>query len=162
MKRHLCLVFFLALCSAARIVGHEGHEIPGALPPPPHGGRVEEVADVVPHRAAAGKIESGDHEEPELYFEALYRDKKIHLYPLARTAKEPSRFRELATSSLEGVRAKIEFPRAKRFETVKLTPVPGGYEAAFDAKKARRFIVHVDFQHETEAKTVKIQIETLE
>lgn len=164
MKTILVLSVFtltrLGLC-------HEGHGIPGALPPAPHGGMVQEAGH------AAGEEHEHEHEgegehghegkeekETELFFEVNYKDKELSIYPLALNPEKPNAFQVLSAKAvLSKINLKAEFPRAKKFEA--LTPVMGddAIKASFDSKNANRFIVHIGAEFEKEMKLAKVQIE---
>lgn len=144
-------VLAVGLLAAGPVRAHEGHDTPGALPPAPHGGVVQEAA----HKSA----HAGGAPEEELFFEAVYKDKKLSLYPLALSPESTTTFKPLKPGDLSGVEAKVEMPRAKKTEKLGLTPGPNGFEASFDAKDASRFIVHVTAMHKKEAKVAKLQIE---
>ncbi len=154
MKSIIQWTLFLTLLSI-RAGAHEGHGIPGALPPAPHGGVVQETQ----HQEAdihAGKEE----EEVELFFEAVYKNKEIIVYPLTFPKDSTASFVNLpAKKELSAVTLKVELPRAKKIETLKASVTDETIKASFDAKKANRFIIHVNAKHRGEEKAAKIQIE---
>lgn len=136
-----------------RGMAHEGHGIPGALPPAPHGGVVQEAE----HKGE--DVHSGK-EEVELFFEAVYKNKEITVYPLTFPKDSTSSFVTLpAKKELSAVTLKVELPRAKKVESLKATVTDDAIKAPFDAKNANRFIVHVIAKHANEEKVAKIQIE---
>jgi hypothetical protein len=135
------------------VVAHEGHGIPGALPPALHGGIVQEAE----HQSK--DVHSGK-EEVELFFEAVYKNKEITVYPLTFPKDSTATFQLLsAKKDLSGVTLKVELPRAKKTELLKATVTEDGIKAPFDSKGANRFIVHVAAKHMQEEKAAKIQIE---
>ena len=136
-----------------RGMAHEGHGIPGALPPALHGGVVQEAE----HKG--NNVHSGK-EEVELFFEAVYKDKEITVYPLTFPKDSTSTFQTIsAKKDLSGVALMVELPRAKKMEPLKATVTDDGIKATFDSKNANRFIVHVTAKHMQEEKMAKIQIE---
>lgn len=132
---------------------HDGHDIPGALPPAPHGGVVKEAEHTTGHL--------GKHtDETELFFEVVYANNEIKVYPLALQPNNTKTFVAVAPkTALSNVELKAEVPRTKKVE--KLTPTIENdfIKAAFDSKGANRFIVHVGAQYEKEMKLAKVQIE---
>lgn len=132
-------------------LAHEGHGVPGALPPPPNGGVVEEAKHTVAH--------AHDGKEAELFFEATYKDKTLKVYPLLLKPDNTSVYSPLSPKEMEKVEVKIELPRKKATETLKVSVGQAAIEAPFDSKGANRFIVHVSALHNKEVKTAKLQIE---
>ncbi len=144
------LVVFLF---AGHAHAHEGHGIPGALPPAPHGGVVQEAE----HKENASHDEKG---EVELFFEAVFKGKEITVYPLTFPKDSTASFVGLpAKKDLSGVTLKVELPRAKKMESLTTTVTEDAIKASFDSKNANRFIVHVFAKHANEEKVAKIQIE---
>lgn len=142
---------------------HEGHGIPGALPPAPHGGIVQEAGDVGGEDHHDHEHE-GEHEEKkeetELFFEVTYKDKELSIYPLALRPEKPNAFAILPIKgTFSKVALKAEFPRAKKFETLVATVGDNTIKAPFDSKNANRFIVHIGVEFENEMKLAKVQIE---
>lgn len=144
----LCFTFSLG------VFAHEGHGVPGALPPAPHGGILKEADHVTGHMHAPNK------EEVELFFEAVYKDKKLSVFALALEPSNTSTFKTLsAKTDLSGVTMKIENPRTKKTEVVK--PVIGeSIDLPYDAKGTNRFLIHLEVEHAKEKKKGKIQIES--
>lgn len=163
MKTFVAFTFFILV----RIgLAHEGHGIPGALPPAPHGGIVQEVADAEePHHDHEHGDEEHDHshaegkEETELFVEVTYKDKEISIYPLVLNPQKRNAFSQLPVKSLSKLHMKAEFPRAKKFEPLAPKVTDEAIKAAFDSKNANRFIVHVGMEFEKEMKLAKVQIE---
>jgi hypothetical protein len=160
------LTGLLGLTFCFTLFAHEGHDAPGALPPPPHGGRVKLASDLAGHedhdeKKEPGAKEHAHEEEPEIFIEVVYKEKKLFIYPMVLPEKDPSSFSELPISDLKELSSRIEFPRQKRFEPIQIRAKANSWEADFDAKKAHRFIVHLSFNYKGEEKQTKIQIETM-
>lgn len=151
MKNKLILLLALTVIPV-RMFAHEGHGIPGALPPAPHGGVVQEAE----HKGE--DVHSGK-EEVELFFEAVYKNKEITVYPLTFPKDSTASFIALPAKKLSAVTLKVELPRAKKVELLKASVTDDAIKAPFDAKNANRFIVHVIAKHANEEKMAKIQIE---
>lgn len=153
-KKMKKLLVFTMICLGRLGLAHEGHGIPGALPPAPHGGVVQEAGHVGEDKHAHGK------EETELFFEVVYKDKELSIYPLALMPDKTNAFVPVgAKTALSKIDLKAELPRAKKVE--KLTPKieDEAIKAAFDSKGVNRFIVHVGAEFEKEMKLAKVQIE---
>ncbi len=148
---------------------HEGHSIPGALPPAPHGGNVQEAAHLEKEGEHDHEHEEGEKEnhtkenhadEIELFIEAVYANKKITIYPLAILPSDPKSFVNLSPQKdLAKIKVKIEIPRTRSISEVIHKVEPDGITLDFDAKKLNRFIVHVAVEHQKEEKLAKVQIE---
>lgn len=145
----------LALVSLGRIgLAHEGHGIPGALPPAPHGGVIQEAGHVGEDKHAHGK------EETELFFEVVYKDKEISVYPLGLLPEKTNAFVPLSAKSvLSKIDLKAEVPRTKKIESLTAKVDNEAIKAVFDSKGANRFILHVGAEFEKEMKLAKVQIE---
>jgi len=131
---------------------HEGHDTPGALPPSPHGGVAAEAEHKVAHKEGAP--------EDELFFEAVYKNRKLEIYPLLLSPQNTAIFKELSPKELKTVEVKVEFPRTKKIENVSFALGEKAIEAKFDPKGANRFVVHVSASHKNEVKVAKVQIES--
>lgn len=137
------------------VEAHEGHGIPGALPPAPHGGVVQEAE----HTGA--DLHGGDaKEETELFIEVVYKNKQLAVYPLTLDPKKPNSFLKLSpTKDLSKVTLKAEFPRKKQTEVLVPKVEEDAIRASFDSKGANRFIVHLSTEFHKESKVAKVQIE---
>lgn len=134
---------------------HEGHGIPGALPPAPHGGVVQESEHT------GQDLHGGDaKEETELFIEVVYKNKQLSIYPLTLNPKKPNAFLKLSPAKdLSKVALKAEFPRQKKMETLVAKIDEEAIRASFDSKGANRFIVHLATEFNKEGKVAKVQIE---
>lgn len=136
-------------------LAHEGHGIPGALPPAPHGGVVQEAE----HKET--NLHKGKEEEAELFFEAVYKGKDLKVYPLALLPGNANSFVVLSPiKDLTKIAVQVEFPRTKKTEVMKVNVNGESIQTTFDAKGANRFMVHVTAEHGKELKAAKLQIET--
>lgn len=165
MKSYL----LLGLLFTAFSLAHEGHDMPGAMPPAPHGGEVKAAEEPEGEHHHDGKeAKDDDHEkgeahehgeEKEVFFEVVYANKLVKVYPLTLDPKNPKIFSSLPTKSFSAVEMKIELPREKKTESVKVTVQESHFEIAFDPKKAFRFFTLVSGKFEGEEKKAKIQVE---
>lgn len=156
MPRSLLLWFAFSTLSA---LGHEGHGIPGALPPAPHGGVVQEAKHGEEEHGEEVHAE-GEAEEPELFFEAVYKDKELKIYPLVLPSGTNPMFQVLSPQKeFSHVGMKIEFPRAKITQEVKPSVQADAIRVPFDAKKVNRFLIHILVKQGKEEKRASIQVE---
>lgn len=166
---------FVALLFTALSFAHEGHDMPGAMPPAPHGGEVKAAEEPEGehhhdekkegkeehHDDEKGEAKGGhDHaEEKEVFFEVVYSNKLVKVYPLTLDPKNPKIFSSLPAQAFSNVEMRIELPREKKIETVKVNTKESYFEAAFDSKAAFRFFAHISGKFEGEEKKAKIQVE---
>lgn len=171
MFRPLILVG-AALIFVGRLSAHEGHGIPGALPPAPHGGVVQEAIHEEEHAHKQDHKESSKEEhvrhtadesheeEPELFFEAVYKNKELKIFPLVLPEGSNPMFKPLSPlKQFSEVSLRIEFPRAKTSQNLKAVVDSDAIRAPFDAKKVNRFIIHLTVKEKDEEKRVSIQLE---
>lgn len=148
MKLAITAILLMGLSTS---YAHEGHGTPGALPAAPHGGIVQEAEH-------GGNDVHNGKEEKELFFEVVYKNKELNIYPLTMGAGNT--FTALsAKKDLSNVKLKIEHPRSKKIETPKFDVLENMIRSNFDAKGTNRFIVHLATDFEKESKNIKIQIE---
>jgi hypothetical protein len=138
----LCLISFNAKA-------HEGHDTPGALPPPPNGGKLAEAAHSVAH--------SGGAVEAEIFLEGKLEGSKLKIF--AHALKDSSFETLKPSANLVMKELKIEAPRAKKTTSLVAKAASGFWEAEIGQQKERRLIVHISLLDGKETKTAKIQIE---
>lgn len=152
-KIFFVLIGTYAIASGSYVFAHGDHEGPGALPPPPNGGRVEEAKHHVEH------AEKEEAKEDELFYEAFYKDKQLKIFALLLSESDRTMFKPLSATEFSRVSVKVEFPRAKKFQDLTPTVSKEMIAAPFDPKGANRFIVHVSAFHNNELKEASIQLE---
>lgn len=139
-------------CASAQALAHEGHDSPGALPAPPHGGKISEAAH-------SGKHEGGA-EEMELFVEAKLQGTTLKLYALGLDPTNTKTWKALNPSEkLSVTEAKVEMPRSKKIIPVALKAGADSWEAEIGSVKERRIFVHATFVDGKEKKQTKIQLE---
>lgn len=155
MNNWMMVILAGLMLGGVSALAHEGHGIPGALPPAPHGGVVQEAEHT------GQDLHGGDaKEETELFIEVVYKNKQISVYPLTLNPKKPNTFLKLSpTKDLSKVGLKAEFPRQKKIETLVHKVEEDAIRAPFDSKGANRFIVHLATEFHKEGKIAKVQIE---
>ncbi|MEZ4750376.1 MAG: hypothetical protein R3B54_07045 [Bdellovibrionota bacterium] len=150
MKRMIVAVTFVVLNTAS--YAHEGHDTPGVLPLPLHGGKLGEATHSGGH--------NHEGKEKELFFEVVFKGKEVRLFPLILTGKENDSFESLSPKrDLKDITVTAEFPRSKRSESLKLDVGDEQILAAVDPGREYRFFVNVSALHKGEKKTAKIQVE---
>jgi hypothetical protein len=182
--QQLNALLFGALAFGFQAFAHEGHDMPGALPPPPHGGRVAQAAEIEAddHKGEEDhKGEAHDHEgeakedhkgegkaahahgpdEAELFIEAKLSGDELSIYALelkegSKTFKSISPSAELTIKEVE-----VEFPRSKRAEAPTAQVNGDHWATKVQMNKDRRFIAHVKMIQKGEEKLAKIQIEKI-
>lgn len=152
MKNIALLLLFHFCLSAGPAYAHEGHDSPGALPPPPNGGKMAEASHAGAH--------AGGAEERELFIEAKLQGSKVLLFAQGLSATNTKVWQALSPGpELKVIEAKIELPRAKRSLPVTLKVNGKGWEGDLSSVKEHRLIVVVDILDGKEKKTAKVQLE---
>lgn len=143
--RHIkTTILFIALFTL-NAAAHQGHDAPGALPSAPHGGKVKEAM-----------VKGGKKSSSELFFEVVYEDKKITVYPLVLTADNKD-FQSAPKKEVGKIGVRVKFTKGETKLTLK--PATNGLESAFDPKGLNWFDVYVTAEHQSEPKEAKIHIE---
>ncbi len=155
MNNLMTLMLMTGLTTGVNSHAHEGHGIPGALPPAPHGGVVQEAGH------SGQNLHGGNaKEETELFIEVVYKEKQLAVYPLTLDPKKPNAFIKLSpTKDLSKITLKAEFPRQKKTKILTPKIEDDAIRASFDSKGTNRFIVHLATEFQKEAKVAKVQIE---
>lgn len=161
-------LFAFVLSGSGRLWAHDDHDIPGALPPTPHGGAVQEATDFRDEGESGPKFETKQRDDQkgsavkgeDLFFEAVYSKMKVTIYPLVILPNDSKSFVELSVlKNLTNIRVKIEIPRTKTMVDLVPKIESESVSVEFDAKKANRFIVYVFSVYQNKGKLAKIQIE---
>lgn len=158
--------FFIAVNSTA----HEGHETPGALPPPPNGGRIAEAAhaEEAGHKEHTDEEKGHDHkegeaeheEEPELFIEAKLDGTKLKIYAHSLEADNTMVFKSLTPGpKLVLMQVKVELPRSKKSFVVSGVVSGDHWEVETGKTKDKRLLVYPTIKDGLEQKTARIQIE---
>ncbi len=170
--------------------GHD-HGAPGALPFAPHGGKLGAAEHADEHsdhkdkdhihdekaehaeehkdgdRETAVAHEHEYEEESELFFEGAYDAKSslLEIYPLTIDPKNPKEFvQKLASKDFTDLNVKIEFPRSRKFEAIKVEIVNDKqkgerWTGKVPLNKDIRFFVHIEAVEGGEKKLAKIHLE---
>ena len=124
------------------IFAHEGHETPGAIPPAPNGGVLNEAKHI--HH---GSKKGHDHHKEmkrEIFFEGRFVNDGIRIYPLELGPKNFKVFTELKTSQFKNIKFKIMDARKNKELEAKVTQDEKSWSLLVKSKRVRRFIVHID------------------
>ena len=153
MKTILSFLFFVLASSS--LMGHEGHDVPGSLPLPPHGGKITEAE----HAEAQKGHKHGEGDE--LFFEAVYSNRQIKVYPLLLKSSDATRFAKMnPAKELKDVSLSVEFPRKKKSEPLQAEMKADGLVASFNPKGSHRFILNIKSTFANEKLIAKIQLES--
>ena len=143
--RYITTKLLLAALLGVPSFAHEGHNSPGALPAAPHGGKVKEAM------AKGGKKSS-----KELFFEVVYEDKKVTVYPLVLTSDNKD-FQAAPKNEVGKIGVRVKYSKGEK--KLSLKPASNALETSFDAKGLNWFDVYVSAEHGTEPKEAKIHFE---
>lgn len=134
------------------IGAHEGHDVPGALPPAPNGGKLG-AAEHVDHKG-------GDHkhdESKELFFEVVYIKGEIKVYPLELNIKDSKIFAK--GSMPKDIKIKVKYPRSKVTDDVEIKHKDGHVLGLLKKRKDRRFITLIEFTNNKEKMLAEVMVE---
>jgi len=151
MKKQLWLSLGALCLSLTPLSAHEGHDVPGALPPAPHGGVVKEAEHKVAH--------AHDKNEAEVFLEVKFGEGKLEIFPLLLEPTNTATFKNMTTAEFAVSEVKVEYPRTKKTETIKVNAEGNGFSTTFAPKSPGRFFVLVSGTHNKEVKTAKLQVE---
>lgn len=128
--------------------------VPGALPPGFWGGVVE------PFRESKSEtVENAAKGEPQLFFEAMYHEGELRLYPLTIQPPKTSVFSKLSPRELSEIQATAEFPWEGRTQDLPISVTDEALVSRIDAQNTHRFIVHLKAVHRGKMKFVNLQVE---
>lgn len=145
------MVLGLSIMVGAWAYGHEGHDIPGSLPPAPHGGKVAEVEH---------EVEPTAKDAQDYYLEAKLEGNQIKIYPLVLDNKNKKIFKAVSPSTdLQMTELKLEMPRAKQAKSLVIKTEGTYWVADVGEIKERRILVHSSISDKNLKATAKIQIE---
>lgn len=150
------IIFILTILMSLNSYSHEGHGVPGSIPPAPNGGVLEE-ADHMHHGS-----HNHDHKEAsdrEIFFEGLYKKGKLLVFPLQLDPKGHKHFISLKSEDFKDV--KIEVVDARKKDKIKAELKTGSLDWSIDVSKvrARRFILHVSGIYKGAKYHAKVQVE---
>jgi hypothetical protein len=165
MKIIFGLIFVLALSPSS--FAHEGHDSPGALPPPPNGGRIGAAENPVhkekeehEHKEGEGEEHEDEKEEAELFLEAKLEGTLLKIYPHLLEPERSMVFKSLKPSAnLKMEEVKIELPRSKKTYVVGFKVNDDHWEADTGKVKDRRLLIFPTVSEAGTRKTTRIQIE---
>lgn len=151
MKLKLTALAFALIGTIAN--AHEGHDTPGALPPPPNGGKMAEAAH-------AGTDHHNGKPEAELFIEAKLEGTTLKIFPHALGPTDMNAFKALRPGAgLTLTELKMELPRSKKTTVLKSSQKDGFWESEIGQVSDRRLLILATLMDGSEKKTVKIQIE---
>ena len=161
----LILLLAFSLSSSA----HEGHDSPGALPPPPNGGRIgaaenpahkEKEAHEHEHEEGEGKDHEEEKVEAELFLEAKLEGTLLKIFPHQLEPERSMVFKSLKPSAnLKMEEVKIELPRSRKTYVVPFKVNDDRWEASTGVVKDRRLLIFPTVSEAGTRKTTRIQIE---
>ena len=141
------LIISLSLTAYA----HEGHDTPGALPPPPNGGRLAELKHDGDDKHAHGAGEA------EVFLEGKVEGSKLRIFAHELNGKSFKTLNPGAELKLD--KLEVEAPRSKKKINASAKTNANGWEADISALKERRFVVRATLMAGNERKSATIQVE---
>jgi hypothetical protein len=151
--KSLVMGFLLSL--SLNVFAHGDHSIPGALPAPLHEGVLGEAK----HIEDAGHKDHHHEEDKEYFFEVKYNKitSSIDIYLLELDPKNPKVFSKLSPD--KKIDVVLDFPRAKKKETVKVDLKKDKWVSLVPKNRERRFYAHISFEDKDEKYNAKVMIE---
>lgn len=151
----IVVFFYLALYA------HDDHEMPGSLPPAPHGGQLGELSDFLEETNKSGSA-LVEEKNIEIFIEAKLENETLKLFCLSLDSKNKKVFKSLRPQSdIQILELKIEMPRSKKEKILTnfISIEKEYWSANIGQLKDRRFFVVLTLNAQQKKKKVKIQIE---
>lgn len=149
MKNLKNIAFIFSMAVVLPVFAHEGgHDVPGVLPPGSHGGKIVE---------AKSKVRAPSSHD-ELFFEVVYKDKRLSIYPKVLQASNANEFKDVSPQELGTVELEGENGRTKQSTKLKAEFVDKQIEADFELKGTNFGFVTVSVDHGGVRKTARAQV----
>lgn len=135
---------------------HEGHDNPGAVPPAPNGGVLEEAMHM--HHGSHNHSHK-EASEREIFFEGVYKNNKITIYPLQLDPKKYKHFISLNIKDFKKVKIDIVDARKKEKLNLNYSMSDKGWVIDVSNVRARRFLLDVSGIFKGAKYHAKVQVE---
>lgn len=133
------LIIFLLLAQSIFVLAHGDHATPGAIPPAPHGGALQEAK----HKHNHAKHDHKEASKREIFFEAKLDGKELKIYPLEIEPKESKTFLPIKTDDFTNVKIVVMDARKNKEIESKWYREKDYWPADFSNMKGRRFKIHI-------------------
>jgi hypothetical protein len=148
-------IIILSLIISSKILAHGDHSEPGAIPPAPHGGTVEEAK----HAHDKHKHDHKEASKKEIFFEGVFKAKTIKIYPLVLDPNGHKAFLEQDTSNFSKVSVVLKDPRKNKEYQAKLISKKKFWEISLSDIRGRRFILKITAYFEGAKYVTDVQVE---
>lgn len=152
MKR-LTLIFTLLF--TVSLFAHSDHAEPGAIPPAPNGGSIGEAK----HVHDKHKHDHVKASKQEVFFEGVFKGKKIKIYPLILDPIGHKTFLSQEISRFTKTNVVLRDPRKKKDYNVEVIPRDKFWEISLGEIKARRLILDITSTFDGAKYKAKVQTE---
>ena len=151
MKSLLIVLIFSTFTFA-----HEGHDVPGAIPPAPHGGVISEAKHM--HHGS----HDHDHHEAskrEIFFEGRFNNNQIEIYALELDSKTHKTFITLDNKKFSKFNVKVIDARKKKTLDTDVKLVKKHWTVKITNNRVRRFFVDIHGLYDGAKYKARIQVE---
>ena len=148
-------LFFSVLLISFSIIAHEGHEIPGTIPPAPHGGQLGEAR----HYHDEKKHNHKNAKEREVFFEVVKTKKTLKIYPNELLTKKHVKFIDMPIKSFSDTSIRLEDARKLTKFRPEFDVQKDHWVVKLDGIKARRLFVGIRTYFKGSKYKAKIQLE---
>ncbi len=146
----------ILLLLTLNIYAHEGHDNPGAVPPAPNGGVLEEAMHI--HHGSHNHSHK-EANEREIFYEGVYRNNKISIFPLQLDPNKYKHFISLNNKEFKEVKIDIVDARKKEKLDLKFSVSDKAWIIDVSKVRARRFLLDVSGVFKGAKYQAKVQVE---
>lgn len=136
---------------------HEGHHIPGSIPPSPNGGKLAEAKHV--HNKHKHNHNHSHAKKAEIFFEGLIKDKALSIYPLELDPDTSKVFLQKSLTDFKKTEFVVFDARKKKQVDLKFERKGGNWVADMSGLKGRRYIVEIRTMFNGAKFKAKLQVE---
>lgn len=149
-------VLFFSLLISVKLYAHGDHHIPGAIPPSPNGGVLEEAKH---HHGHSHKHDHGEAEEREIFYEAKYSNKEILIFPLQLDPKTNKSFIALDTKSFSKLKIEVKDARKNKVVAKDFERMVKNWKIDASKIRGRRLIISVSGNYKGANYKANVQVE---
>jgi len=154
MNKNILALILLSI--TVSVFSHENHDMPGVLPPTPHGGALGEAKH---HHGHSHKHNHHHAMKKEMFFEVVYLNDELKIYPLKISEKNSRKFEGIPLDNFTNPKAFLKLPRKKKIIPLQLQKFGSYWKTAIGKIDTHRFIIDLAVMDGGESWKAKIQVE---